>query len=213
MSFDKDLDFRIILSYNRWFVYVLFAFFGGCINVQLFSRRIEAVVVLCMIFLAYWELTFDFTILLYATKTFIPDFFASKLDRKLWKLLLFLSIFGIGYANYIFKYNFFDFFGIWTILALAQLFSELGDNYLENITFFRHRFSFEFTNILIWFFILPTGNRHDEERRLFYFDLIASLSYRMTGFLLKLRDLDFRNIRSGNINSISSDKSISNKKE
>jgi len=192
IMYDAKLNLKILLDYNRYLNYFIFAIFGGCINVKLLPKKLEILTLLVIITLAFYDLSFDFTVLLYTTKTFIPDFFASKLDRKIWKFLLFLCIIGVFGSYFILNYNFFDYINIWIVLSLAQLFSELGDQYFENLMFFRHRYSFEIASLIIWIFFVKKGIRTDNERKLFYFDLIASLSYRMTGFLLKLKDFDFR---------------------
>ncbi len=188
--FDKELKLNILLESNRWLIYILFSISGGCFNVKILPKKLEIIVLFLVVLLAFYELTFDFTVLLYATKTFIPDFFASKLDRKIWKFLLILSIVGIiGYC-FLIHNGVLEMLNFWIFLALSQLFCELGDQYSEDMIFFRHRYSFELASLLVWYYVLPIGPRPTEERKLFYFDLIASLSYRITGFVLKLIELD-----------------------
>lgn len=189
---DNDSKFNLSQNKFRCLTYILFAFFGASFNVKLLPKKVELIALLAVIFLAFYDLTFDFTVLLYATKTFIPDFFASKLDRKIWKFLLFASTIGLVFFYFILSYNFFDYLKIWLVLAFVQLISELGDQHFEHLVFFRHRYFFELASFLVWFLIMPLGDKPQEEKKLFYFDLIASLSYRLTGFLLKLKDYDFR---------------------
>lgn len=168
--------------------------YGACLNVEILNPITEIIWLLILVIIGIYDISIDHTLLLYLTKTFVPDYFASKLDRGIWKFLLILSISMVIIFN---KYSndentIFRLISIWTILALTQLFCELGDNYLENYLFFRHRYSFEISMILVWIFCLPMSKWELEERKLFYFDIIASLSYRINGFLLKLYDLDER---------------------
>ena len=191
---DKGFEFEKIGNLNRWFIYIFFAIFGACLNVELFGFYTEKIFLIFIFCFVKYELSFDYTIILYATKTFIPDFFASKLDRTIWKVLLILSAtaflicFMLPNQNGI---SIMDLDSLWILMALGQLFCELGDQHLEHFIFFRHRYCFEYSMLIIWYY-MPYSISSEEERRLFYFDMVAALSYRGTGFILKYLNLDFR---------------------
>ena len=191
---DKDLKISTLTNNYRYISYILVASIGACVNVEILNPIIEKILVLVIIITGLYETSFDYTFLLYVTKTLIPDFFASKLDRGVWKLLLFFSVSSVLIFNYFSdnENSIFRLLSIWIVLALTQLFCELGDEYYEDFYFFRHRYSFEVTMFIVWLFFLPMSKFADEERRFFYFDIIAALSYRFNGFILKYFNLDAR---------------------
>ena len=193
--FDEGFRKEKIGNFNRCLIYILYALYGACLNVELFGSITEKVFYFSIICLGIYDLSFDYTILLYTTKTFIPDFFASKLDRVIWKFSLILSVTAVLICLFLpitTRESILDLSMLWFIMALGQLFCEMGDQHFEHFTFFRHRYSFEFTMLIIWFFIPSPSGEADYERRFFYFDMVAALSYRGTGFILKYLDLDYR---------------------
>jgi hypothetical protein len=194
MYFDKDLNLNILLENHRYLFYILVASYGACVNVEIINPKLEIFLLILAAGMGFNDLRYDFTVLLYMTKTLIPDFFANKLDRGIWKFILISSISSVIACCYIFgsENSIFKLINIWIVLAITQLFCELGDEHLESYAFFRHRYSFEFSMFLVWMFFLPMSKFGDEERRFFYFDIIASLSYRFFGFILKFFNLDAR---------------------
>jgi len=194
MYFDKDLKMNILIENYRYLIYIFIATFGAIVNVEIFNPKKEIFLLILVIALGFNDLRYDFTVLLYLTKTLIPDFIASKLDRGIWKICLFITLISVIICNYFLKYenSIFKLMNIWIVLGLTQLFCELGDEYLEYNLFFRHRYSFDLSMFLVWMFFLPMSKWEDEERRFFYFDIIAALSYRFNGFILKIFNLDSR---------------------
>lgn len=191
---DKDLKIFTLTENHRYLFYILCANFGAIVNVEILNPIKEIMYLILLLTIGFFDLSFDFTILLYTSKTFIPDFFASKLDRGIWIFLLIISSSSFLIFNFFFndENSIFRLINIWTIMAFTQLFCELGDKYLESYSFFRHRYSFEISMLLVWFFCLPMSEFGEEERRFFYFDCIASLSYRFSGFILKYFSFDSR---------------------
>jgi hypothetical protein len=214
--FDGGFRIEKIGNFNRCLIYIFYALYGACLNVELFGSISEKVFFFSIICLCIYDLSFDYTVLLYATKTFIPDFFASKLDRAIWKFLLILSISAVLFCFFFplkTGESILDLSMLWFIMALGQLFCEMGDQHFEHLTFFRHRYSFEFTMLIIWYFMPAPSGEADYERRFFYFDMVAALSYRGTGFILKYLDLDFRKIELNGSHDYNKDDFIKIKKE
>jgi hypothetical protein len=137
MYFDKDLNLNILQENHRYLIYILIAGYGACVNVEIINPKLEIFLLILTAAMGFNDLRYDFTMLLYLTKTLIPDFFASKLDRGIWKFILITGISTVIASIYIFpsENSIFKLTNIWIVLAITQLFCELGDEILNLMHF------------------------------------------------------------------------------
>lgn len=198
-------------STSRWLTYLWIGSMGAGFNVEAFGSSVPVkIAFVCVgVCVVIHDLSIDPVIILYASKTLIPDFLAGKIDTSFFRFILglLLCFLAVVLASSVFSLIVFDFQSwasslllVWAIHAFGQLVCELGDNHLESITFFRHRFSYELTCVLIWMF-MPLTQASDPttlkfartlEKELLYFDMTACVAYRLSNWCLKKFDLDRR---------------------
>ncbi len=188
---DPKLNILELGNLLRWFTFIILPISGNAFNVEILNPKIEKAFLFILFLLSIYDLSNDYTIILYYTKTFIPDLIAGKLDRPLWKFILFLTVVIYIFVHIFYHDEIVQNLNLWLLLAFTQLFCELGDNYFENYVFFRHRFSFEICALFVNY-IKPLSGMKIHEKRFVIFDLIASLSYRGGGLLFACLKLDNR---------------------
>ena len=185
--FSKMYSWTDYLSTHRWIGHAYIGSIGAYVNVEKGGLHLNIMLLLGAAFCCYWDVSHyaDYTMLVYLMKTFGGDFLAGKLDTMEWRLVLFFT-FGIfapticyydpNYTLYVHEY-----LRIFLVLFAIQVFCEYGDAHYEHWLFFRHRFSFEVTNILV-LFALPNLTRC--ELMVVQFDLFICWFYRVSNFVL-----------------------------
>lgn len=172
----------------RWIGHVYMGSMGALMNVEYFSFKANIVMLLLASVFCFWDLKFDYSILVNLAKTFGGDFLAGKLDTTEWKIVLFFvfAIFTpftfLVYApqdkfQIISKYS-----RIFILSFITQIICEYGDQHFEHITFFRHRYSYETFNAL--FLLAFKLERHEFE--VILFDLVTCFAYRCSNYIIIL---------------------------
>lgn len=176
---------------GRFLGHVYVGSIGAVVNVKVFSFPMNMALLLGGAVFCLWDvLRYDYATLIYLTKTFGGDYFASKLDTTEWKLALFFA-FGVTLpvawlldTSDISSLQ--QYARIFIILFIVQLICEYGDNHFEQFVFFRHRYSFEIFNLLLLFGVQLSPH----ELLVLHVDLLACLFYRISNFIIILVKLD-----------------------
>ena len=192
-SFQNIATTALIDYWNskRFIGHMYIGIIGAMVNVNLFDFQSNMVLLLVAGGFCVWDvLHFDYSTLIYVTKTFGGDYFASKLDTTEWKLALCFA-FGVllpamWYLEAGDAFPLHQYVRIFAILFVVQLICEYGDNHLEQFTFFRHRYSFEVANL----FILLVLHLQPHELLVIHVDLVACLFYRISNFTIIAIKLD-----------------------
>lgn len=175
---------RYFTSY-RWIGHCYIGAIGAIVNVNLlqsFRMNIFALMI-AGVFILYDISTNDLSMLIYLLKTFCGDFIAGKLDTVEWKsVLAFAFIITIPYIIY--KEFCLQYFRIFSVLFTLQFICEYGDNYLEHMIFFRHRYSYDVFAILL---LLANHNGFitfaPYEMAIIQYDFLICLCYRISNYL------------------------------
>jgi hypothetical protein len=173
---------------NRWIGHAYIGTIGAYVNVEQGGLYVNVLLLLGAAISCYWDVytSGDYCCAVYLMKTFGGDFLAGKLDTTEWKLVLFFT-FGVfvptlWYFNpdYIATYTT-EYGRIFMSLFIVQVFCEYGDAHCERWTFFRHRFSYEVTNIAL-LVLLP--NMTAVELMCIQIDLFICFFYRLSNFVI-----------------------------
>lgn len=170
----------------RWIGHAYIGIIGAAVNVNIVSFRTNLSMLLVGGAFCCWDVwRHDLSIVIYLMKTFGGDFFAGKLDTTEWRLVL-LFVFGL-FAPAVLFYTqggmrtiSESYVRILFILFSLQLFCEIGDNYLEQYKFFRHRYSYEVTGLAL--VLLCPLKAH--ELAVVQFDMVVCLFYRISNFAI-----------------------------
>ena len=179
-----QLSMRAYLQSGRWLAHSYLGSVGAAVNVRVLGLSTNLALLSVAAALCVRDVRHDWALLAVLAKTFAGDFVAGKLDTKEWRLvLLFTACFAASawvleghqaaaaYAPYA---------RIFPAMLLVQAVCELGDNHLESLVFFRHRFSFE----LFSFLLLTALRLTAVELRVVQHDLVVCLFYRLSNFLI-----------------------------
>lgn len=176
-------------STNRYLGHIAIGSIGAMINVNITNSFFANLALLGFLgCVCFWDIQFDYAVLIYLMKTMGGDFIAGKLDTTEWKLVLFFVFIVLAPLSYFMHVShsenlqvFLSYSRIFSILFIEQIICEYGDAHLEDWIFFRHRFSFEVANLGI---LLLLPEMKDHERLVLNVDLVTCFFYRFTNFLL-----------------------------
>lgn len=170
----------------RWIGHCYIGAIGAIVNVNVLqSYKLNVLVLIIAGIFILYDVNFkDLSMLIYLLKTFCGDFIAGKLDTKEWKTVLgfviFITIPYITHTDICLQY-----FRIFFILFTIQFICEYGDNYLEHLVFFRHRYSYDafaIVLLLVNFMGIITFTKY--EMAVIQYDFLICLSYRISNYIL-----------------------------
>eukprot|EP00035_Acanthoeca_spectabilis_P016663 m.345401 g.345401 ORF g.345401 m.345401 type:complete len:239 (+) comp16557_c0_seq8:219-935(+) len=176
---------------TRYLTQMYIGVLGAAVNTSRlgFNTHI-ALLILAGCTMLYDMWTFDLTLGFYLLKTTIGDFLAGKVDSTEWKLVASAvaasvvagCVWGI-YSPVASGLISSEYARIVLVLSTIQFVCEYGDNHLEHLKFFRHRYSYEIFTALVVFALPLFGMLWtDAERRVIEFDMIICLWYRVGNF-------------------------------
>lgn len=184
--------------------YGLFGIGGGLLNLHILASRYE-LLILCVLIsnfvheCVYCSSSSRRTILfLYLLKTVIGDAFAGKLDNVIWfkSFVIVLIVWTVLSSQRIISLLVLP-----NILQVIEMFyqelfifgshlffhwlCEMGDNRYEKYVFFRHRYSYEISCVILY--LIGNKNNNDDtlssSTLLLFADMFASLLYRVTNYI------------------------------
>lgn len=184
--------------------YGLFGIGGGLLNLHKFSPRCELLILCALISNFVYEYvscssSSRRTILfMYLLKTVIGDALAGKLDNITWfKSFVIVSILWTVLSSQrlipllpnIFQIieMFYQELFIFGSHLFFHCLCEVGDNYYERSVFFRHRYTYEISCVILYL-ICNTNNNYgtvviSTSTLLLFADMFASLLYRVTNYI------------------------------
>ena len=142
------------LASMRWLGHAYMGSIGAGVNVQVLGFLGNLAMLLLAAAACVWDVSHDYSILVYLVKTFSGDQLAGKLDTPEWKLVLLFTfgLFGPGLwlaagSNAAALDAARPYLRVLPVLFLIQAVCEFGDAHLEHHPlvgkFFRHRYGFE----------------------------------------------------------------------
>jgi hypothetical protein len=185
--------YSFLFSYNLLAVMVITGAIGSVLNVGLVSSSMQLTLLLLLAVQIITQIILtmssgDLTTLVFLVKTSFGDLFAGKIDSPSFMLAFAALLVGLlpawalmsillhkSVASIIIQYA-----RVSPFLFGIQLISEMGDKYLEDYVFFRHRYSFEVLTLAMCL-MLSYGFREPMtllEFRVIAADLVSCLSYR-----------------------------------
>ena len=181
------------LASMRWLGHAYMGSIGAGVNVQVLGFLGNLAMLLLAAAACVWDVSHDYSILVYLVKTFSGDQLAGKLDTPEWKLVLLFTfgLFGPGLwlaagSNAAALDAARPYLRVLPVLFLIQAVCEFGDAHLEHHPlvgkFFRHRYGFEaFT--LAALTCMP-GGITPPELRVVQYDLVICLFYRVSNLCI-----------------------------
>lgn len=170
----------VVAALPRYVTFFVLGAGGALVNVNVIkspAAKIVGFVLASALFLC--DLRYDALVLVYVSKTLIPDALAGKIDTSFMKwTVAIVAVFAAAFTAS----------GrmppglavVWIQHALAQYVCEYGDNYLERYAFFRHRYTFDIACIAVYAALPVTTLPARLEMQLLQLDMTACLAYRMT---------------------------------
>ena len=189
----ESLALAPYLASMRWLGHAYMGSIGAGVNVQVLGFLGNLAMLLLAAAACVWDVSHDYSILVYLVKTFSGDQLAGKLDTPEWKLVL-LFTFGLfgpalwfaAGSNAAASDAARPYLRVLPLLFLIQAVCEFGDAHLEHHPlvgkFFRHRYGFEaFT--LAALTCMP-GGITTPELRVVQYDLVICLFYRVSNLCI-----------------------------
>jgi hypothetical protein len=180
------LNFKNLSTQQNWrpFVYAFFGSGGAIVNTRVLSQSKNLLLLSIASVLAIYDLRLDPSAFIFISTTLAGDFFAKKLDTFECRVAGIITLIIVYFYFFISNINILNFIAnygtIWAALFLVQCIAEYGDNHLERLVFFRHRYAFEFGIILI----LISLNLSYLDAQFIGLDLLSCLFYRISNFLI-----------------------------
>lgn len=163
------------ISYLFAFCYI--GFFGSLINTKIIGLlgsiiSISFIIVYCTLWFGS-----DIKLLIYALKTFLGDFITKKITISEFCIIFgLISILnGLKFINGTLSIDYSN-ISIFLKMFIIHIICEYGDNNLERYIFFRHRYSYDLLNMLLYWSI--------SEKEILMTDIIISFFYRFFNFCL-----------------------------
>jgi len=190
--------------------YGIFGIGGALLNLHKFKFKYELLILCGLIvnFIHEYVNNSSFStssrviLFMYFFKTLLGDAFAGKLDNVAWfKFISFVVIIwtvlssqrvipllvlpnGFQLIEMVFGQN--EKLLIFGSHILSHWLCEMGDNYYEKHLFFRHRYSYDISCLVLYFLSFcsnSNNNNFNDSRLLIFADMSASLLYRTTNFI------------------------------
>lgn len=184
--------------------YGIFGIGGGLLNLHKFSTRYELVILCALISNFVYEYVFCASssrrtiLFMYFLKTVIGDALAGKLDNITWfkSVVVVLILWTVLSSQRLMLPLLPNIFQV-VEMFYQELFTfgshlffhclcEMGDNYYEKNVFFRHRYSYEISCVILY--LICNANEHNygtlsTSTLLLFADMFASLLYRVTNYV------------------------------
>lgn len=178
--------------------YGLFGIGGGLLNLHKLSARYEILILCALISNFVYEYvscssSSRHTILfMYFLKTTIGDLLAGKLDNIIWlkSVVIVLILWTVLSSQLLIPllpniFQVIEMFYQELFIFGSHLFfhclCEMGDNYYEKNVFFRHRYTYEISCIILY--LICNNNNNNTGTLLLFADMFASLLYRVTNYI------------------------------
>lgn len=182
--------------------YGLFGIGGGLLNLHKFSARCELLILCALISNFVYEYVSSSSssrrtiLFMYFLKTVIGDALAGKLDNITWfkSVVIVLILWTVLSSQRLIPllpniFQVIEMFYQELFIFGSHLFfhflCEIGDNYYEKNVFFRHRYSYEISCVILYL-ICYTNNNYgtlSTSTLLLFADMFASLLYRVTNYI------------------------------
>lgn len=177
--------------------YGMFGIGGGLLNLHKLSHRCELLILCVLIgnfvheYVSCSSSSRHKVLFIYFLKTVIGDGLAGKLDNKTWfkSIVIVLILWTVLSSQRMVSllpniYQVTEMFYQELFIFGSHLFlhclCEIGDNYYEKNVFFRHRYSYEISCVILY---LVCNNNTNTSSLLLFADMFASLLYRVTNYI------------------------------
>jgi len=186
------------LTQTRWSVPIgttinfgTFGIGGAVLNLHVVSAKYQIIILVILIVRFILEyLNSNVILMFYLLKTVFGDCLAGKLDQIVWFRSITIAVITWIALNQMFDFlpNLFQLFQsikndfpTFSLHLICHIICETGDNYFEHLVFFRHRYSYELSCLVILF-----CNPSKTNLQLLIVDMIAALFYRFTNYVYNL---------------------------
>ena len=175
---------NICTPYTYFLVFPLLGMYGAASNTNTICTQTQILLLFPAVSVCWLLIPDTHVVIAWIFKTMAGDLIASKLDTLFWKLVLaVVTIFTFVTGLYIHAFVLF--------LVCIQALNELGDQYLEQWTFFRHRYAYEVSCLVLF----ATWSRWTQfEQSILVADVLSCLGYRVGNTLLFIGAADDRTI-------------------